>query len=72
MNRDGKVNAKDARLALRISAKLESTDEYGQKIADVNKDGKLNSKDARTILRMAAKLEPLVEEKVSVPKAPAE
>ncbi len=54
---NGKVNAADARYALRVAAKLENADEQQQKICDINADGKVNAADARTILRIAAKLE---------------
>ncbi len=58
---NGKVNAADARFALRVAAKLENASEEMQKICDVNSDGKVNASDARTILRMAAKLEAEIE-----------
>ena len=59
INNDDKVNASDARLALRFSAKLDTPTEMQFKAADVNNDGKLNASDARMILRAAAKLESL-------------
>ncbi len=57
VNADGKVNAADARIVLRASAKL--TQLNGNEIlsADVNGDGKVNASDARIILRVAAKLQ---------------
>ena len=58
VNKDGNVNAKDARLALRAAAKLETLDELQAKLADVTEDGKVKAGDARMILRIAAKLEP--------------
>ena len=64
VNKDGKINSKDARLALRISARLESADVLTATLADANKDGKVNSKDARLILRASAKLEALPDEKI--------
>lgn len=54
---DRRVNASDARLALRISAKLDTPTIEEFKAADVNSDGKINASDARTILRVAAKLD---------------
>ena len=57
---DGEVTAADARLALRISVKLEPniTPETAVfRAADVNEDGSVGSDDARTILRVAVKLE---------------
>ena len=57
LNSDGKVNAVDARLALRISAKLETADEVQKLAGDVNADGKITATDARKILRVSAKLD---------------
>lgn len=54
---DGEVNAADARLVLRSSARLEQLDERQTLNADVNKDGKITSADARQILRVAAKID---------------
>ena len=54
---NGKVNATDARLALRIAAKLEKPTAEHIKRGDLNGDGKITSKEARMILRFAAKLE---------------
>ncbi|MBR5234231.1 MAG: hypothetical protein IKW03_08485 [Clostridia bacterium] len=56
-NADGRVTAADARLALRISAKLETPDNMQKITADVNFDKKINAADARKILRVSAKLE---------------
>ena len=58
VNGDGKITAADARLALRISAKLETPTEIQFAVADYNKDGKITAADARSILRKSAKLEP--------------
>lgn len=57
VNGDAKVNAADARLALRAAAKLE--DLLGKQFssADIDNDGYVTSADARTILRIAANLE---------------
>lgn len=54
---DGKILAKDARLALRCSASLENLDAAAQKAADVDEDGKVLAKDARQILRFSAQLQ---------------
>lgn len=59
VNADGKVTSADARLVLRVAAKLEHFNEIRAKAADVNRSGKVNSSDARTTLRVAAKLEKL-------------
>ena len=57
VNKDSKLTAADARIALRVSAKLETLTDYILKVADMNKDGKITAADARTILRKSAKLE---------------
>jgi len=57
LNGNGKVDASDARLILRASAKLETLTASQRKIADVNSDGNVTASDARTVLRMAAKLQ---------------
>lgn len=57
VNGDAKVNAADARLALRASAQLEELDSKQIASADIDNDGAVTSSDARTILRIAANLE---------------
>lgn len=57
INMDGKVNAADARLALRISASLEKLTDEILEIGDMTGDNKLTAADARKILRKSAKLE---------------
>lgn len=57
LNGNGKVDAADARLTLRASAKLETLSDSMKKIADVDADGKIEAADARVILRIAAKLQ---------------
>ena len=57
---DGKVLARDARLALRISARLEDMPKEGSTVwknTDVNGDGRITAADARIILRVSAGLE---------------
>lgn len=56
-NCDGKLNASDARLALRCSAGLEKIDEAFLYAIDVNSDGRVTAADARKILRVAAQLD---------------
>ncbi|MBQ6164528.1 MAG: N-acetylmuramoyl-L-alanine amidase [Clostridia bacterium] len=56
---NGKITSADARIALRISAKLEKPDDEMKKRADVDRNGRVNSSDARIILRAAAKLSDL-------------
>lgn len=53
----GKVTAADARLALRISAKLETGTPAQISACDLNSDGKVTASEARAILRYAAKLD---------------
>lgn len=51
INQDGKVNARDAKLALQCYVeKIKLTDEQ-KAIGDVNKDGKVNARDAKLILQ---------------------
>ena len=57
VNKDGKITAMDARLALRISAKIDTPDEYQKIAADYNKDTKITAMDARLILRKSAKID---------------
>lgn len=59
VNGDGNLTAADARLALRISANLESASEEAVLAADVDKNGKVTAADARRILRASAGLEKL-------------
>ncbi len=61
INNDGKVNAIDARTALRVSAQLDTLTDAQADAADVNFDGKVNAIDARLILRVSAQLETLPE-----------
>ena len=56
-NLDGKVLANDARLVLRVSAKLATLEGQGFLNCDLNGDGKLLANEARRILRVSAKLE---------------
>ena len=58
---DGFVTSADARLALRISVKLEDCQPDSEKFftADVNHDGAVGSDDARMILRASVGLEQL-------------
>lgn len=51
------ITAADARLALRISAKLLVPSEAQKSAADIDKSGKVNASDARKILRIAAQLD---------------
>lgn len=53
---DGKVTAKDARLALRAGAMLDSLEGASFEAADVNDDGRITANDARSILRYSAKI----------------
>lgn len=71
INADGRVTAADARIILRISAKLEPDGSYSEeqmKAADFNKDGKVNASDARCTLRQAARLDPFAPETTSPPE----
>ena len=57
INGDGKVQASDARLALRASAKLEKLSDEQLKSADVIANGEVTAADARSILRVSAKID---------------
>lgn len=57
INGDSAVNAADARLALRFSAKIDIPDEAELAAADVNQSGDVTAADARLILRVGAKLD---------------
>ncbi|MBR1811686.1 MAG: phosphodiester glycosidase family protein [Clostridia bacterium] len=56
LNQDGKINSADARLALRISARLDVPDAYRLVAADADGDRYIKSSDARLLLRYAARL----------------
>lgn len=53
---DGKVTAKDARLALRAGARIQLLEGVAFSAADVNGDGRITANDARSILRYSAKI----------------
>ena len=57
VNMDGQINAADARLALRISARLETAEYTALLAADTDLNGKIDASDARKILRVSARLE---------------
>lgn len=57
INDDGRITAADARLALRISAHLETPDERQSIVADYDRNGKITASDARLLLRKAAGLD---------------
>lgn len=56
---DGAITAADARIALRISAKIYSPSEAERTAADIDRDGTVTASDARTLLRVSAGLERL-------------
>lgn len=53
---NGKITAADARLALRVAARLQKCTTKQFAAADVDNNGKITASDARLILRYAAKL----------------
>ena len=57
VNMDGRIEAADARLALRISARLEKAVYTALLAADTNLDNKIDASDARKILRVSARLD---------------
>ncbi|MCD7774960.1 MAG: hypothetical protein LUH40_05215 [Clostridiales bacterium] len=60
MNEDGKITAADARSALRIAAKLDSSDDVELARIDADNNGKISTSDARLILRVAASIDSFV------------
>ncbi len=56
VNRDGKLNIRDATLIQKYLAKLESLDKEQIALADYNADGKVNVKDATRIQKKIANL----------------
>ena len=58
---NGKVTAEDARIALRIAARLQNATKYQMQVGDLNKDGKITAGEARLILRFAAKLDAVLK-----------
>jgi len=55
VNRDGKFNAHDVSLMMKVVARWDVEDSEFVKIAgDMNQDGKLNSSDAAELLRYVA------------------
>ena len=71
VDNDGFVTPGDARLALRISVRLEDCEEGSETFlaADVNRDGVIGPDDARLILRASVGLEKL-EEREPAPEEP--
>ncbi len=59
LNKDGEITALDARLCLRVSAKLDKLNYKDSQIADVNDDNNITSADARMILRCSSQIEKL-------------
>lgn len=57
INKDGRITAADARLALRFAASVDVPTAEQSVLADFNKDGKVTPADARFILRKAAGLD---------------
>ncbi|MBQ6066068.1 MAG: leucine-rich repeat protein [Clostridia bacterium] len=69
---DGAVRPEDARLALRMSVKLDPCEEGTAAFiaADANRDGAVTPEDARLILRAAVGLETLKGQEAPVPEEP--
>lgn len=61
-DQNGVVNAIDARITLRISARLETLENVSvYSLIDINADGSISAMDARAILRASARLEKLTQ-----------
>lgn len=71
MDDNGVIEAADARIILRASARLEKLDADHAKRADTNKDGRLTAADARLTLRVAARLDKF-EEETEIPEESSE
>ena len=69
---NGKITSADARIALRIAARVVTPDYDMALRADINEDQKISASDARTILRIAAKLQeaPTEGPEVTLPPPP--
>lgn len=72
VNFDGIINAADARLTLRISAKLEVPTAEQLIVANVITDNEILANDARLILRVSAKLQPESDFGKAVVEMPSE
>lgn len=59
VDKDNRITAADARLALRASVGLETLDKALKPVSDVDNDGKISAADARLILRASVGLEKL-------------
>lgn len=57
VDRNGKITAADARLALTYSAKTAVFPENFPKSADIDRDGRMTASDVRKILRVASKID---------------
>ena len=57
VNSDGKITVSDARIVLRISAKLENSDVIAKESADIDSNGDVSVWDARRTLRFASRLQ---------------
>lgn len=57
IDKDGKINSRDARIALRGALRLENLTDEQIYLGDVNKDNKITTTDSRMILRYTLKLE---------------
>ena len=54
VNRDGNLNAVDARYVLQAASGARELTDADKRIADLNGDGKVNAVDARWILQIAS------------------
>ena len=68
INKNGSIEAADARLALRFSVELEKFTDAQLIIADTDNNGKITASDARNILRYSVKLEKPEVQFVTVPE----
>ena len=66
VNGNGRLDASDARAALRLASKLALPNVPVARAADADGSGRITSTDARYILRIAAKLEPAPEKTIAL------
>ena len=57
VNADGKVNAADARLVLRVASRIETGSGLFEIAADCDGKEKISASDARIVLRVASRLQ---------------
>ena len=70
-NRDGDINASDARLIIRLAVGLNNASTDDLTVCDVDGDGAIGSSDARIVLRVTVGIENLYNKIVTVGEEPS-